>query len=898
MNKNKNRGFIATAVLYSLVALILIVMFIILRNFQTIRNIERDDGAKIKGQVLYYDVYFNGNEATGGRMEKQRISSGKSEQLSANQYTNSGYKFIGWKKTPDGDCNIDGSNKNCYQDKESVYNLTTSGKRITLYAHWVPETATVTFDANGGTTPNPTSKTVTYKQKYGDLATSSREGFTLSWWTEKTAGTQVTKDTRVRIKGNHTLYAHWNVKYYSISYDSDGGTSVSSASFRHNFDGTTRLGSVIKETFPTTAKQGKIFQGWYSAKGTAGTKIDINMQLQNQNYTFYAHWSDDPGWPNYKLTLDPNGGSVSPTIITVPSNIDPRTKIKVAPDPTFGSLNIPDATREFYKFDGWFTEKEAGKGKKISSNDIFELKDQTIYAHWTEKSEYKVIYDRGVGDRTTKTGSIIPDMKPSYFTVGKSSRLSSNSYKKYGYLFSGWSKNNDTSKACDASQKNQSKADFCFADGAYVTDLAEKQKSITLFAKWTAKQIAVTYDGNGGTIGEKKAAKVTKKAKAFGTKYPSVTKPVYEGRTFLGWYFDNYTPESQLKSSVNIGLERDHTKQVTSDNTFISNEENDTVYARWRKNQWTVTFNGNGGTYKGASSKTVTYDEPYGDLPVPTRANYTFTGWNTEEKGKGTTVDKRTTVRKNKNHTLYAQWTINKYKVTFDPNAAGATRPVPYTRDIEYNTNYGDLPTNAKNGDKVFLGWFTERTGGDIVTKKTKMTRGENHSLYAHWLDEKAEGIKIIYSPKSKVNLIPKSSWSVTGLGNAKHVGEIVNNTDSMYFKAERKDGNGAGLKATSAYFTTDGYQYINIKAGGREYSSDIYINGKNGIGVTNQNSCNPGDTNYYNKNISGKDKIRLHIEVYSGYAEGDCNDGKGGVTLYKVILANRVLSKAEMNLY
>ena len=68
----------------------------------------------------------------------------------------------------------------------------------------------MTFDANGGSTPVPTSKVVTYGAAYGTLATTSRTGYTFAgWFTAASGGTQVTAATVVSDASNHTLYAQW-----------------------------------------------------------------------------------------------------------------------------------------------------------------------------------------------------------------------------------------------------------------------------------------------------------------------------------------------------------------------------------------------------------------------------------------------------------------------------------------------------------------------------------------------------------------------------------------------------------------------------------------------------------------------------------------------------------------
>ena len=59
--------------------------------------------------------------------------------------------------------------------------------------------------------------------------------------------------------------------------------------------------------------------------------------------------------------------------------------------------------------------------------------------------------------------------------------------------------------------------------------------------------------------------------------------------------------------------------RVAMTNTNIQNQE--------YKQKYIVTFDPNGGTVD-TTSKEVTYGDPYGELPVPTREGYTFVGWN------------------------------------------------------------------------------------------------------------------------------------------------------------------------------------------------------------------------------------------------------------------------------
>ncbi|MFV0529437.1 MAG: InlB B-repeat-containing protein, partial [Lachnospiraceae bacterium] len=118
----------------------------------------------------------------------------------------------------------------------------------------------------------------------------------------------------------------------------------------------------------------------------------------------------------------------------------------------------------------------------------------------------------------------------------------------------------------------------------------------------------------------------------------------------------------------------------------------------------------------------------YGTLPTATRTGYTFKGWFTSATG-GTEVTAATVVRTASAHTLYAQWTANKYNVTF--NGTGGTLSAA-TKEVTFATAYGTLPTATRTG-YTFDGWFTAATGGTKVTAATLVSTTSAHTLYAQW---------------------------------------------------------------------------------------------------------------------------------------------------------------------
>ena len=147
-----------------------------------------------------------------------------------------------------------------------------------------------------------------------------------------------------------------------------------------------------------------------------------------------------------------------------------------------------------------------------------------------------------------------------------------------------------------------------------------------------------------------------------------------------------------------------------------------------KEKEYKITFDANGGTLTGESSKDVTYTKSYGTLPEPTRYGYRFTGWYTEQVN-GDRIDSSSILDTPEAKTLYAHWDAKSYTVTFDGN--GGT-PSYTNKTVVYDAKYGNLPTASRAG-YTFLGWYTDPTNGSVVTSATKVKITANQTLYAHW---------------------------------------------------------------------------------------------------------------------------------------------------------------------
>ncbi len=149
-------------------------------------------------------------------------------------------------------------------------------------------------------------------------------------------------------------------------------------------------------------------------------------------------------------------------------------------------------------------------------------------------------------------------------------------------------------------------------------------------------ETTVSWNGNGGSNG-------TDIKKAPGTTQTAPTSS-RTGYTSKGWY-----------TAASGG-----TRIATNGGTYTQPTANTTYYAQWTPNNYTISYNGNGGS---STSQTKAYDSTLGTLPTPTRVGYNFNGWYTAKTG-GSKVTTGTKVAGDA--TYYAQWTARtdtKYKV-------------------------------------------------------------------------------------------------------------------------------------------------------------------------------------------------------------------------------------------
>ncbi len=195
------------------------------------------------------------------------------------------------------------------------------------------------------------------------------------------------------------------------------------------------------------------------------------------------------------------------------------------------------------------------------------------------------------------------------------------------------------------------------------------------------KAYSVGYNANGGS------GAPSAQTKTHGTNLTlSSVKPSRTGYTFKNWN----TKADGSGTSYASGA-------VYSSNADV------TLYAQWTVTTYTVSYNANGGS--GApSAQTKTYGK---DLTLSTvkstRTGYTFKNWNTKADGSGTSYASGATYKENAAVTLYAQWSINSYTITFRYGEVKNNAVYKIiTQDYDTAVTMPDAPSVSDNS---FKGW-------------------------------------------------------------------------------------------------------------------------------------------------------------------------------------------------
>lgn len=453
----------------------------------------------------------------------------------------------------------------------------------------------------------------------------------------------------------------------------------------------------------TPTRNGFKFLRWKMLSG-GGSIRDTLYIYGTSDGSIAAEWGAN-------VMLDPNGGTLSASDSNIYKQsdgsymINPRNKTD-----DFSDLNV-SATRNGYKFKGFYTSATGGTQVfKPTGNKCAATKDGTyyntenqwiydaptrLYAQW-EPLERTVTYKPNGGQGSDRNQIVL--YGTNWSTWG------SDTFSKTGYTLSSWNTKSDGTGTTYSLATEQ---------GNYNVD-----GTTTLYAQWTANTYNITYKGNGGTWNNTDSwgEKAT-----YDTNY--ITQSNFFTRTgyvFTGWKEANGT---------------DWTNYIGNDWKWTYTNDV-TLYAQWRPITYTINFDSNSdrhvrynnatkadvseaastevNQYASASSAMSSQDFKYDESKNLSSnkykwAGHTFLGWSTNKYAtkadytNSVSIKNLTATDKGK-ITFYAIWKADNHKVTVDPvkgsgkwdGVAGTTNGT----DATHNDGAG----NTKWGDKVILG--------------------------------------------------------------------------------------------------------------------------------------------------------------------------------------------------
>ena len=709
----------------------------------TAKSYDPKDGLGVKFNA-------NGGAFADGETEKL-VAATFNEAITAPEGdpVRSGYDFLGWSKN---------SGATIPAELGTLTQEITADSTVVFYAVWKVETYPaengITFNADGGAfADGETVKRVaaTYGEAIAAPAAPTRTGYTFEGWASESGAQTGSHDlgnlTVDLDETTLTYYAAWK----AISYSENNGVKfdANTGAFANGMT-TVRVAATFDQPIVAPAeepiKAGHTFKGW-AATSTATEPLESLGNLTqvidpDAPLTFYAVWEKE----TYigKITFNANNGA-----------FDDGETVK-AIDITFGDAIVAPGvpTRTGYVFKGWATSAGALAGSTDLGNLTTDLSDTSItyYAVWAEADgvEYTVkvyimntegVYgDPEVKVTTGKTGDAVSADKFYTLTDGlvldsayadeartgviaaDGSTVLEVHIKRNTYTFSVvvdgvLTKNDYYFGAIVAEPETPSKVGYTFTGWDGTVPATMPANNVTVTATWKINQYTITFDTDGGTV----IAPITQD---YNTAVARPADPTKTGYTFAGW--DKTIPENMPAENIIVkalwtinqytiifdtdggsdvpAITQDYGTDVAAPAdptktgyTFAGWDkaipatmpaENVTITAKWNVNQYTITFDTDGGN----SIAPITQD--FGTDVVapadPTKTGYTFAGWDREIPS--TMPAESITVK--------AQWKINQYTITFDTD--GGTAIDPITQD--YNTAVVAPADPTKEG-YTFAGW-------------------------------------------------------------------------------------------------------------------------------------------------------------------------------------------------
>lgn len=714
-------------------------------------------------------ITFKGN---GGTPAYQTVDGIKNDTITFGDELTAarvGYDFAGW--WPDKTAEPEGT---------SALQSGDEAEQWYYYAHWMPHTYTLVLDGNGGTVPDGMTidgatisqdrKTITYSGvSYPAFVELSSNMFekpgknTLSSWNTRAnrTGTQYYVSDSVNQLtptqgGTVTLFAQWDESDYAVTFDAQGGSSVSKKTYKQQ----QKYGSL-----PPSEKGGYTFLGWFTA-AEGGTMVTSDMTVTG-DITLYAHWQENP-----KIYFDPCSDSTE-----IPFNVyQYGQNLGVVAAPEWGNRS----------FEGWYTAGECcyyTDGSKDGYGSYY-------VTPWVESEASPTAKDTITVKLTDNRnwGSVY------VYAFDKNQNATMGEWPGTAMTYIG---NNDYNEGIYAAEVPAATTKVVFSNGygtAQTVDVTltpgkggDPVESISdeiatgnayYYAHWSYRP---EFESNGGTFTSYDASDYPPQDSASYTinVLPAVIRQHY---SLDGWYWQYEENGVQTERKINAYDTIDLSKGTA-------------IRAEWTPTTepCTVTFidkdpaDPDNAQNTKTSSVQVYKGESIRQMPTPTRSGYDFAGWFKEGASDPETEDSIFSG----DTALYAHWNAKNIAISFNPNGGTLSNSAQATISISNGGGIDVLP-NATLTNKVLAGWYLKDDGGNYV-EASRLVSGralpntadygvavtDNTTYYAKWTDpETSEDNGFI---KCAAEWNSPTSSSITNYGDTLVFRPLSNGTISAH---------------------------------------------------------------------------------------------------------------------
>ena len=317
--------------------------------------------------VRRYIIKYDANGGEGAPTQQIKFHN-KNLTLQTGIPTREGYDFLGWAETAT-------ATTGQYQPGGTF----TKNADTTLYAVWKIKTYTIKYNVGNGTgsIPNQTKTHGINITLSTTRPTPKDSKYEFKGWSESANGNvQYQPGATFTKNANTTLYAIYQLKTYTISYNANGGSGAPG-----NQTKTHGVNLKLSSTKPT--RSGYTFQGWSESAGGSVQYQPGGTFTKNENKTLYAIWKRN----TWTVTFHANGGRFSNGSETYSVEVNQGDSITLPNSPY--APNVGGGWTMAARFEGWATAEGrtyANGGSHINVGkagaSYTPNKNITIYAYW------------------------------------------------------------------------------------------------------------------------------------------------------------------------------------------------------------------------------------------------------------------------------------------------------------------------------------------------------------------------------------------------------------------------------------------------------------------------------------------------------------------------------------